>query len=125
MRNIDLRGVINFSEVVDNSNLQSEINKFFIIDRDNIMYILNNINYRAFDDIKDENDMKNISFMHVVNFIVDNRYGVSSAIKIRPNMNISEFPFSRIIKIKNIKRWFNYLELISILTHMAAQSRKD
>ena len=125
MRNIDFRGVINFSEVVDNSNLQSEINKFFVIDRDNIMYILNNINYRAFDDIKDENDMKNVSFMHVINFIVDNRYGVSSAIKVRPNMNISDFPFSRIIKIKNIKKWFNYLELISILTHMAAQSRKD
>jgi hypothetical protein len=125
MRNIDFRGVINFSEVVDNSNLQSEINKFFVIDRDNIMYILNNINYRAFDDIKDENDMKNISFMHVINFMVDNRYGVSSAIKIRPNMNISDFPFSRVIKIKNIKRWFNYLELISILTHMAAQSRND
>jgi len=125
MRNIDLRGVINFSEVVDNSNLQSEINNFFLIDRDNIMYILNNINYRAFDDIKDENDMKNVSFMHVINFIVDNRYGVSSAIKVRPNMNISDFPFSRIIKIKNIKKWFNYLELISILTHMAAQSRKD
>ena len=125
MRNIDLRGVINFSEVVDNSNLQSEINNFFLIDRDNIMYILNNINYRAFDDIKDENDMKNVSFMHVINFIVDNRYGVSSAIKVRPNMNISDFPFSRIIKIKNIKKWFNYLELISILTHMSAQSRKD
>ena len=125
MRNIDFRGVINFNEVVDNSNLQSEINKFFVIDRDNIMYILNNINYRAFDDIKDENDMKNISFMHVINFMVDNRYGVSSAIKIRPNMNISDFPFSRVIKIKNIKRWFNYLELISILTHMAAQSRND
>ena len=125
MRNIDFRGVININEMIDSPSLKKEINNFFIIDRDNIMYILNNINYRAFDDIKDENDMKNMSFMHVVNFIVDNRYGVSSAVKLRPNMSISEFPFSKVIKVKNIKSWFNYLEIISILTHLAAQSRRD
>lgn len=125
MRNIDFRGVININEMIDSPNLKKEINNFFIIDRDNIMYILNNINYRAFDDIKDENDMKKMSFMHVINFIVDNRYGVTSAVQLRPNMSISEFPFSKVIKVKNIKSWFNYLEIISILTHMAAQSRKD
>jgi len=124
MRNIDFRGVININEMIDSPNLKKEINNFFIIDRDNIMHILNNINYRAFDDIKDENDMKKMSFMHVINFIVDNRYGVTSAVQLRPNMSISEFPFSKVIKVKNIKSWFNYLEIISILTHMAAQSRK-
>ena len=125
MRNIDFRGVINFNEVIDTSTLQHEINKYFIVDRDNIMYILNNINYRAFDDIREESDLRNISFMHLVNFVVDNRYGVSSAIKVRPDMRVSEFPFSKVVKIKNVKKWFNYLELISILTHMASQSRRD
>ena len=120
---VNFANVLNLEQIIDTREGRHIVNKYFIIDHEKIMYKLNNINYSSFNSIRTEQDLKNLNFSHVFNFIIDNRKGMLDLFSIKKGRNLEDIPLDRLIKFSNFKNWFNYLELVSFLTHIASTKK--
>ena len=112
--------IVHINEIVDKKYMKKIISENFTIKKDNLVKKLNSINYCSFDKIKQKDDVSIISAKDILNFFIDNRYGVLDIVSKNKNSNLSMIEWTRLFKVRNIKNWFNYFFVISVLTKMMA-----
>lgn len=119
---MEITKFINFKKVLNMDYVENMLSDVVKINDDAFENKMRSLNFIAFQDIKSQEDMKLITIRHLVDFIIDNRYGLSQIMKIDMeklyrykifNTNDSD----GIIMVQNIKNWVNYLPLISAVTH--------
>lgn len=120
----ELNNLIQINNIFNIDYVKSIIINNFIIDKDRLIHKLNNLNYVSFNHIKSRDDVINITKGDILNFIIDNRHGLNEIIQCKDVSKLSKIRVSSVIRFDNIKNWFNYLYIISIITKSIADKKQ-
>jgi hypothetical protein len=122
----DINKFVYLNQIIDKDYFNEIVLDNFVIRKDKLIEKLKNINYSSFDNITTKEDIKNIRVNNLVNFIIDNRYGALEIVSKKNKTNLSKIQWTKLIKIRNIKKWFNYFFIVSVMTKiLASQGNKD
>jgi hypothetical protein len=122
---------LNFEEMVNVEYIKDQITNFYSVNEKLLRQKSREMDWHAFDSIKNKDDLKNVNMGHVVQFLLTNYHK-------EPSLNMIFFPNEErnaresirlfdtgngrggLIKTRNIFKWINMFKVISMVTDAMA-----